>query len=216
MKQDCWSCSVPTTRANKTPAIRAGVLTAICTVVVACSSSPPSRPGDICEVFREKSSWYKDARRAQKRWGLPVPVGMAFVHKESAYVADARPSRGKLLWVIPWRRPSSAYGYAQITDDAWHDYRRATRGVFRERDDLGNALDFIGWYNDRSHRRLGIAKNDAYNLYLAYYVGVGGYARGTYRHKPAVQGYARRVSDRSKRYASQLSRCSKKLGRRRW
>ncbi|MDH3643853.1 MAG: hypothetical protein OES38_17235 [Gammaproteobacteria bacterium] len=186
------------------------------TAVVGCSSSPPSRPDDICAVFREKSGWYKDARRAQKRWGLPVSVGMAFVHKESAYVADAKPPRGKLLWVIPWRRPSSAYGYAQATDAAWGEYLEETRGMFRERDDLGNALDFIGWYNDRSHRRLGIARNDAYNLYLAYYVGPGGYARGHYRKQPAVQSYARRVSERSQRYAGQLSRCEKKLNRGWW
>jgi hypothetical protein len=181
-----------------------------------CSGTPPAQPGDICEVFREKSGWYKDARRAQKRWGLPISVGMAFVHKESSYVADAKPPRGKLLWVIPWRRPSSAYGYAQITDPAWKEYLADTNGFLRERDDLGNALDFIGWYNHRSHRQLGIAKTDAYRLYLAYYVGRGGYARGSYRKQPAVQGYARRVSDRSHRYQEQLSRCSKRLNRSRW
>jgi hypothetical protein len=181
--------------------------------LVSCSSSPPAKPDDICAVFREKSGWYKDARRAQKRWGLPVSVGMAFVHKESAYVADAKPARGKLLWVIPWRRPSSAYGYAQATDAAWDEYLKETRGLFRERDDLGNALDFIGWYNDRSHRRLRIAKSDAYNLYLAYYVGPGGYARGNHRKQPAVQNYARRVATRSERYRGQLSACERKLKR---
>ncbi len=196
--------------------IFAMVLFVILTGLMTCNSTPPSRPDDICEVFREKSGWYKDARRAQKRWGLPVSVGMAFVHKESAYVAGAKPPRGKILWVIPWRRPSSAYGYAQATDDAWGEYLQETRGFFRERDDLGNALDFIGWYNDRSHRRLGIAKNDAYNLYLAYYVGPGGYARGHHRKQPAVQEYARRVSARSQRYAGQLSRCAKKLNRGWW
>lgn len=181
-----------------------------------CNSTPPSRPDNICEVFREKSGWYKDARRAQKRWGLPVSVGMAFVYKESAFVADAKPPRGKLLWVIPWRRPSSAYGFAQITDAAWKEYLADTRGLFRERDDLGNALDFVGWYNHRSHKRLGIAKNDAYNLYLAYYVGQGGYARGHYRKQPVVKDYARRVSARNQRYAGQLSRCARKLNRGWW
>lgn len=184
--------------------------------LMSCNSAPPSTPDDICQVFRDKSSWYADARRAQKRWGLPVPVGMAFVYKESAYVADAKPPRGKLLWVIPWRRPSSAYGYAQATDAAWSDYLQETRGFFRERDDLENALDFIGWYNDGSHRRLGIAKTDAYNLYLAYYVGQGGYARGHYRTQPEVQDYARRVAARSQLYNKQLSRCADKLDRGWW
>ncbi|MFP6817532.1 MAG: hypothetical protein VB949_17970 [Pseudomonadales bacterium] len=184
--------------------------------MMSCHSAPPSTPNDICQVFRDKSSWYADARRAQKRWGLPVSVGMAFVYKESAYVADSKPPRGKLLWVIPWRRPSSAYGYAQATDAAWREYLQETRGFFRERDDLGNALDFIGWYNDRSHRRLGIAKSDAYNLYLAYYVGPTGYARGDYRTQPEVRDYARRVAARSQQYATQLARCEKKLDRGWW
>lgn len=199
------------------PALALVSLTIVTAVVaVGCASNPPAEPGDVCEVFREKSSWYQDARRAEKRWGLPIPVGMAFIYRESSYVADARPPRTKLLWVIPWKRPSSAYGYAQITDAAWKDYLRDTRGFFRERDDFGNALDFVGWYNDRSHRRLGISKRDAYNLYLAYYVGHGGYARGHHRRNSAARSYARKVSSRSQRYKAQLSRCEKQLQRRWW
>ena len=204
------------TRIRLLAIVPGAILAGIALTILGCSSTPPSKPDNICEVFREKSGWYKDARRAQKRWGLPVSVGMAFFHKESSCVAKAKPPRGKLLWVIPWRRPSSAYGYAQITDGAWQDYLADTNGFFRERDDLGNALDFIGWYNERSHRKLGIARNDAYSLYLAYYLGPGGYGRGHYRNQPAVRGYARRVSERNKRYASQLSRCANKLDRGWW
>lgn len=185
-------------------------------VAAGCASAPPAQPDQICSIFREKSGWYKDARRAEKRWGMPISVGMAFVYKESSYRSDARPERERLLWVVPWRRPSSAFGYAQITDAAWREYLDDTRGFLRERDDFGTALDFVGWYNDRSHRRLGIAKNDAYNLYLAYYVGHGGYARGHHRKKPEVRKYARRVSEKSKRYAAQLSRCEKEFRKPWW
>ena len=94
----------------------------------------------------------------EREWGLPIPVGMAFVHRESSYVADAKPPRGRLLWVIPWRRPSSAYGYAQATDEAWSDYRKATSRWMVDRDDFSDALDFIGWYNDRSARTLRLSK----------------------------------------------------------
>jgi hypothetical protein len=206
-----------TTRTSHKP-LTILITTAAVLVVAAvgCASSPPSQPDDICAIFRQKSGWYKDARRAEKRWGVPMPVSMAFIYKESSFVADAKPPRSKLLWVIPWKRPSSAYGYAQITDEAWQDYLEDTRGLFRDRDDFGNALDFVGWYNDRSHRRLGIAKGDAYNLYLAYYVGHGGYARGHYRRDPAVRSYARKVASRSQRYRNQLSGCENNLKRRWW
>lgn len=175
-----------------------------------CSSAPPARPDDICAVFDEKRSWYRHARAAQKEWGMPIPIGMAFIHKESSYRSDARPDRQKLLWVIPWKRPSSAYGYAQATNEAWSDYMKATGGGWlTERDDMADALDFIGWYNNRSAKRLGLKKNDAYSLYLAYYVGPTGYAKGVWRNNGKVKGYARRVADRAYRYQKQLNRCEK-------
>ena len=54
---------------------------------------------------------------------------------------------------------------------------------------MGDALDFIGWYNHTSNKRLGISKSDAYNLYLAYYSGHGGYARGTWKRSSTIKGY---------------------------
>lgn len=177
-----------------------------------CSSRPPRSPDDLCAVFRERPGWYHDARDAERAWGLPVHVSMAFVHKESSYVSDARPPRGKLLWMIPWRRPSSAYGYAQATNEAWHDYQRSTHRRLADRDDFDDALDFIGWYNHRSSRQLGIPLDDAYHLYLAYYEGPTGYRRGAWRGKPAVQGYARRVADKAARYRAQLAGCRDGLG----
>lgn len=156
-------------------------------------------------------AWYRDAQAAYENWRLPVAMGLAFIHRESNYERDAKPARGRLLWVIPWMRPSSAYGYAQATDEAWADYRRATRSWFAERDDFGNALDFIGWYNHRSHRVLGIAKDDAYHLYLAYHEGPTGYRRGFWRQKANVLGYASKVDDRYQRYRAQLERCRERL-----
>ena len=185
-------------------------------LLAGCSSSPPKRPDDLCAVFSEKPGWYKAARRAEKRWGMPIPVGMSFIHKESSYRAKARPERQKILWVIPWKRPSSAYGYAQITDEAWQDYRRERGSWLSGRDDMEDALDFIGWYNHRSHRKLGLDKHDAYSLYVAYYAGPTGYAQGRWRSNDAIKGYARRVADRAYRYGQQLKRCEKKLRRSRW
>ncbi len=184
--------------------------------LASCTSKPPRQPDDICKVFQEKPGWYKAARKAEKRWGLPVAVSMAFVHRESSYIAKARPEREKLLWVIPWKRPSSAYGYAQITDEAWSDYRKTQGSWLSERDDIDDALDFIGWYNDRSHRALGLRKDDAYHLYLAYYSGITGYRRGGWKRNAAVKEYANKVRFRANAYAKQLARCESKLKKSRW
>ena len=45
--------------------------------------------------------------------------------------------------------------------------KKATGRTFVRRNDMGDALDFIGWYNDTSNKRLGLSKSDAYSLYLA-------------------------------------------------
>ncbi len=182
----------------------------------ACTSAPPRQPDDICRIFDEKRSWYRAALETEREWGLPIPVGMAFVHRESSYVADAKPPRGRLLWVIPWRRPSSAYGYAQATDEAWSDYRKATSRWMVDRDDFDDALDFIGWYNDRSARKLRLSKQDAYHLYLAYYSGISGYASGRWRSDARVKGYASKVARRAQRYSAQFSTCKKRLSRGFW
>ncbi len=174
--------------------------------LLSCSANPPRKQNDLCSVFDQKRSWHKAARKAEKKWGMPVHVGMAFVHRESSFTADARPPRNKILGVVPWRRPSSAYGYAQATDEAWADYEKETDRWFVDRDNFADAIDFVGWYNHKSHRRLGIAKADAYRLYLAYYSGHGGYQRGTWK-TGNVQGYARKVADQAARYQRQYTRC---------
>ncbi len=173
-----------------------------------CASNPPRQPNDICSIFKQKSSWQKSAQRAKRAWGLPVHIGMAFLHRESSYVANAKPPRKRLLGLVPWTRLSSAYGYAQATDEAWQDYEKDTTRWFVDRDNFADAIDFVGWYNARSHRQLGIKKTDAYHLYLAYYAGPGGYRSGFWKQSPKIKGYAQKVATQAARYQTQLRRCS--------
>jgi len=181
------------------------VLTSL-VALVSCTANPPRNTDNVCAVFEEKRGWLKAARKAEKKWGMPVHVGMAFVYRESSYVADAKPPRGRLLGIVPWKRLSSAYGYAQATDGTWEDYKKETSRWLPDRDDFADAMDFIGWYNQRAHKRLGIEKSDTYRLYLAYYTGIGGYERGHWR-SPKIQGYARKVQRQAQTYQRQLSRC---------
>lgn len=179
--------------------------------VTGCASGPPANTENICAIFREKDDWYGDAADASEEWGSPIPIMMAIMHQESRFEAKAKPPRRKILWVIPGPRLSSAYGYSQAKKTTWAEYKRSAGRFGADRDDFGDAIDFIGWYNAQSSRRSGIAPGDAYALYLAYHEGHGGYNRATYRQKPWLMQVATRVQGRAGRYQSQLAACEEDL-----
>lgn len=184
----------------------------IAAVLAGCSSTPEN-PDNVCEMFTDDRGWYKDARKSSRRWGTDMSVMMAFVHQESSFKARAKPPRTKILWVIPGPRPASAYGYSQATDETWRDYRRSTGRRGADRNNFGDAIDFIGWYNDQSHRRNAIAKTDAYHLYLAYHEGQGGFAKRSFKNKQWLKDVATKVSRRSGMYRAQLDKCEARLNR---
>lgn len=185
-------------------------------LLAGCATRPPQQQDNICQIFAEHPRWYDYARASEKRWGTPIAVQMAFVQQESSFQARARPERNRVLGIFPGRRPSSARGYAQAQDPAWQDYQRATGNRGARRSNMSDALDFIGWYNDVSHRRLGLARNDAFHLYLAYHDGHTGFQRGGWRNNRQLQDIARRVEQRAATYASQLPACESRLRCRRW
>lgn len=180
-----------------------------------CASAPPEDVDNLCAIFEEKPRWYRDARAAERDWDIPVPVLMAFLHQESRFESRARPPRKKILGFIPGPRPSDAYGYSQALRGTWRDYQRAAGRYGADRDDFGDAVHFVGWYNAESRRRNGIGSDDAYRLYLAYHEGQGGYARGTWRGKSWLQQVARKVARRAQRYDRQLRGCAGRLRERR-
>lgn len=182
----------------------------------ACATAPPEQVDNVCDIFREKSGWYEDAKESRARWGVPVSISMAFMHQESRFIATAKPPRKKLWGVIPGPRPSDSYGYSQAKESTWEWYQRSTGNYSADRDDFGDAIDFIGWYNDVTHRELGIDKQDAFRLYLAYHEGHGGYRRQTYRSKDWLVDVARKVDRQAKQYNSQLQDCSEELEPRGW
>ena len=176
-----------------------------------CATTPPRHLDNGCEIFREKSGWYDDAKASQEKWGVPIHVQLAIIWQESRFRAQAKAPRDYLLGFIPWGRKSSAFGYAQVKDGTWDWYRRKTGNSGADRDDFGDVTDFIGWYGAMAHRKLGISKWDAYRLYLAYHEGLGGYQRKTYRKKPWLMRVARKVERRAARYRSQIAACRDEL-----
>ena len=176
-------------------------------ILTSCVTPPPRDVNNLCSIFRQYPAWRVDTVDAAKRWHIPVHVQMAIMHQESKFDARATPPRTKLLWVIPWRRPSSAYGYAQALHATWHQYKR-NRGVYWvARDDFSDAVDFIGWYVNQAYMIAKIPRDDAYRLYFAYHEGIGGYQRRTYLRKPWLIQVARKVRLRSQIYQHQLKTC---------
>lgn len=185
-------------------------------LVTGCAPAPPRHALNACEIFTEYPNWYWAAKDSEAKWGVPVHVQLAIILEESSFKANAKPPRGKLLWFIPWKRPTSASGYAQAVNQTWSNYKICTGHSHASRSNFKDATDFIGWYGCEAHKRLGIPRNNAYDLYLAYHEGMGGYERGTYQKQPWLMGVAHKVQANASRYQRQLATCSGKFKKSWW
>ncbi len=179
-----------------------------------CATKPPTHTNNVCAVFDQKNgffnNWEKDAKRAEARYGIPMPIIMATMNTESSYRHNARPPRTKLFGFIPWKRRSTAYGYSQALNGTWDHYVRATGNRGAKRTNFADAADFIGWYHRESVRRNGINPNNAYALYLNYYMGHSAYARTGGRASSAIMASAERTDRMARRYDQQLRRCGRR------
>ena len=203
----------------RTAVIRVLLLAGLMMFASGCAtfrSAPPPNQDNLCEIFREEPRWYDYARDSEQAWGTPIATQMAFIQQESSFRSRVRPERKRLLGIVPWRRPSSAYGYAQAQDPVWGEYRADAGSLTARRTHMKHATDFVGWYNARTQRMTGVSLKNPEHLYLAYHEGQGGYNRGTWRGKPGVQQSARQVAERAKRYEGQLSSCESEFRCRRF
>ena len=191
--------------------LRFPVLFCIVVLMPACAITPPGNIDDVCSIFEEKRGWHRVATSAQSKWGTSMHIPLAIMRQESGFRHKARPARRYLLGFIPWRRPSSAYGYAQAIDETWYDYIDATGEYWRVRHNFADATDFIHWYIGEAERRNGVSRSDALSLYMNYHEGVNGFARGTHLDKAWLYKVATGVQLRSQRYAQQYRECSESL-----
>lgn len=187
---------------------RLGAVALVSILLFGCSAGPVPKESmdNICSIFEHDDNWREAAEDSYKKWGTPPWTLLAMVYQESTFIEDARPDMEYFLF-IPTGRPTSAYGYAQAVDGTWNWYKRSTGNWGADRDDIHDALDFMGWYNHQSSIKSGVSKRNAYQIYLAYHEGHGGYNRRTYTKKPWLMRTARVVQKRAVKYMKQYQRC---------
>ena len=176
----------------------------------------PDNVTNICSIFDNRYSWYKAAKASEQRWGTPKHVQMAIIRAESSFIFNARPPRTRLMGVIPWKRPSNAYGFAQALDDTWLWYLKDTGRDYASRDEFEDAIDFVGWYTNKSNKIAGISKWDPYNQYLAYHEGQTGWRKKTFEKKPWLKQKAQQVDRHAQEWWGQLQQCQADLDNRWW
>jgi len=169
--------------------------------------SPPRNLDNACSILKQRPSYLKAFQKTQRKWGVPVHVQMAMIHQESRFDSDAKTPYQWKLGVIPMGRQSSAYGYAQVLDGTWDDYKKQEARFGARRTNIRDATDFMGWYMNITRDRNGVPLYDARNQYLAYHEGHTGYARGSYRRKGWLIDVANKVQRRANMYQEQLSSC---------
>ncbi len=173
-------------------------------------TSVPVNPNNLCDIFNQKTHWYFHTKKSEEKWGTPIHVQMAIIHGESGFNFIARPGRKTLLNNNkPYKRLSSAFGYAQVLDGTWKMYKKETGKRVAWRNSFKDSTDFIGWYTSKSKSILNISQQDVYNQYLAYHQGWGGYKKGV--KKQAIKNYAQKVSKQAAKYKGQLSECRNNL-----
>ena len=158
--------------------IRAKIFLVVSLLLFACTlyvfhRAPMVYQDEVCKIFYQYPSWYRDAKKVSQRWQLPIPVQMAIIHQESHFRATAKPVKAKLLGIFTVHT-TSAVGYSQAVNETWRAYLKQTNQISADREDFSAASDFIGWFSEGANKQLGIRKSDAYRLYLAYHEGLGG------------------------------------------
>ena len=175
-------------------------------ILASCSAKIPSNQDDICDILDENPKWEQDLLEAQKRWDAEPSTVMAIIRQESSFNPDAAPERNKLLGFIPWKRASSARGYAQAVEGTWEEYRTETNRGRARRNKFSDSVDFIGWYLSKA-KSVRIKSYEVDKLYIAYHEGYGGYKRKSYRDKEWLVDVAKKVKYNSVRYERQLKSC---------
>ena len=177
-------------------------------LISACSSIP-SNTSDSCSIFNERYLWYKYAKKSEQKWGTPIYLQLAIIKMESGFDWLAKPPRQKLFKIVPYKRPSSSFGYSQAVKGTWKQYKTETGNKIATRTRFKDSVDFIGWYTSKTEKILKVSKTNTFKQYIAYHEGWGNYKN--YKNNNKVINLAKRVEKQSNIYKKQLSNCKNSL-----
>ena len=183
----------------------------ILVILISSCSSIHKNTSNSCSIFNERYLWYKYAKKTEEKWGTPIYIQLAIIKMESDFDWLAKPARQKIFKIIPFKRPSSSFGYSQAVKGTWEQYKNETGNKLATRTRFKDSVDFIGWYTNKTESILNISKQDAFRQYLAYHEGWGAYKN--YKKNQKVIVLAKKVQKQSEMYKSQLKKCQKKLNR---
>ena len=181
--------------------------------ISACSSIPKNT-SDSCSIFDERYFWHKYAKKTEQKWGTPIYIQLAIIKMESDFDWLAKPPRQKIFKVIPFKRPSSSFGYSQAVKGTWEQYKKETGNKLATRARFKDSVDFIGWYTNKTEKILKISKKDSFRQYIAYHEGWGNYKN--YKQKQKVILLAKKVENQSNKYKKQLNKCKNSLTTRKY
>ena len=180
-------------------------------LILSSCSSIPKNTADGCSIFSERYLWYKYAKKTENKWGTPIYIQLAIIKMESDFNWLAKPKRQKIFKVIPYKRPSSSFGYSQAVKGTWRQYKNETGNKFATRSRFKDSVDFIGWYTNKTEKILKISKKDSFRQYIAYHEGWGNYKN--YKKNAKVISLAKKVQQQTNKYKKQLFDCRKRLNR---
>ena len=183
--------------------------------ITSCSSVP-KYPQNACKIFGEKYLWYKHSKKSSEVYGAPIHIILAFVNKESGFYRWAKPKRKKLFKIIPYKRPSSSFGYSQAVNKTWELYKTETNNPLALRTRFKDSVMFIGWHIKKTKKINNVPLNDAYRQYLNYYLGWGSYSKQVYKTDKNSIIFAKNVEKQSKIYKKQLKECQNSLDRKKY
>ena len=182
-------------------------------LLTACSSIP-SNTSNSCSIFNDRYMWYKHTKKVEQKWGTPINIQLAIIKMESDFDWLAKPARQKIFKVIPFKRPSSSFGYSQAVKGTWEQYKKETGNKLATRARFKDSVDFIGWYTDKTESILKISKKDAFKQYLAYHEGWGNFKH--YKKNKKVIALAKKVEKQSNIYKKQLFNCRNLLNKKKY
>ena len=180
--------------------------------LVSCSSVP-KYPQNACKIFGEKYFYLKHTRAASKKWGVPISTILAVINKESGFRRFAKPPRYKIFKIVPYRRPSSSFGFSQAITSSWDLYKKENNKPLALRISYRSASDFVAWYLWKANKINNVSLKNTRDLYLNYYLGFSAYKNKAYRTDKKALIFAKGVEKQAKIYKNQLQECKSILNK---